>query len=160
MTPMIDVTFQLLIFFLCTLRFQTLEGKLGAYLPRDVGRGATPVGPLEKVGVRIDVVEAGTKVAEGSPGRPYDPSRDSRAYEFTGRVLRYSLGPRSTEDLETLRSWLAEQARVNPREDGRPRPCSIDARRGVLYGEVVRVLDLASEAGFEEIAFVGSGEKG
>ncbi len=160
MTPMIDVTFQLLVFFLCTLRFQTLEGKLSAHLPRAVGSGAVAAGPLEKVGVRIEVAEEGRKVAEGSLGRPYDPSRDGRAYDFVGRVLRYSLGPRATEDLGTLRSWLAEQARVNPGEDGRPRPCAIDARAGVRYGEVVRVLDLASEAGFQEIAFVGAVERG
>ena len=30
MTPMIDVTFLLLIFFLCTLKFKLLEGKLQA----------------------------------------------------------------------------------------------------------------------------------
>ncbi|MEL6716433.1 MAG: biopolymer transporter ExbD, partial [Planctomycetota bacterium] len=34
MTPMIDVTFLLLIFFMCTLKFKVLEGKLGAYLPK------------------------------------------------------------------------------------------------------------------------------
>ena len=28
MTPMIDVTFQLIIFFICTIKFKTLEGKL------------------------------------------------------------------------------------------------------------------------------------
>ena len=37
MTPMIDVTFLLLIFFMCTLKFKVLEGKLGPYLPKDVG---------------------------------------------------------------------------------------------------------------------------
>ncbi len=160
MTPMIDVTFQLLVFFLCTLRFQTLEGKLGAHLPRDVGSGPAVAGPLDKVGVRIDIVEEGRKVETRTPDRPHDPARDGRAYDLVGRVLRYSLGPRSTEDLGTLRSWLAEQAKVNPGENGRPRPCAIDARRGVRYGEVVRVVDLASEVGFLEIAFVGPVEGG
>ncbi len=37
MTPMIDVTFQLLIFFMVTSKFKTLEGKLAAYLPKDKG---------------------------------------------------------------------------------------------------------------------------
>ena len=37
MTPMIDVVFQLMIFFMCTIKFKTLEGKLTAYLPKDVG---------------------------------------------------------------------------------------------------------------------------
>lgn len=38
MTPMIDVTFLLLIFFMCACKFKTFEGKLAAYLPRDRGQ--------------------------------------------------------------------------------------------------------------------------
>ena len=45
MTPMIDVVFLLLIFFMCTLRFKTLEGKLAAYLPRDAGVNPWQVEP-------------------------------------------------------------------------------------------------------------------
>ena len=37
MTPMIDVVFLLLIFFMCSTKFKTLEGKLEAYLPKDLG---------------------------------------------------------------------------------------------------------------------------
>ena len=36
-TPMIDVVFQLLIFFMVAAKFKTLEGKLLAYLPKDKG---------------------------------------------------------------------------------------------------------------------------
>jgi len=43
MTPMIDVTFLLLIFFMCSIKFKLLDGKLAAYLPRDVGVNATPI---------------------------------------------------------------------------------------------------------------------
>ena len=39
MTPMIDVTFQLLIFFIVTLNFRTLEKKLDYRLPTDFGTG-------------------------------------------------------------------------------------------------------------------------
>ena len=37
MTPMIDVTFLLLVFFMCSLDFKSLEGKLSAYLPKKIG---------------------------------------------------------------------------------------------------------------------------
>ena len=37
MTPMIDCTFQLLIFFMVSTKFKTLEGLLAAYLPKDKG---------------------------------------------------------------------------------------------------------------------------
>ena len=41
LTPMIDVTFLLLIFFLCSIQFKVLEGKLSTYLPKDVGGAPT-----------------------------------------------------------------------------------------------------------------------
>ncbi|MFC1587195.1 ExbD/TolR family protein [Planctomycetota bacterium] len=37
MTPMIDVVFLLLIFFMCAAKFKTLESKLETRLPRDIG---------------------------------------------------------------------------------------------------------------------------
>jgi biopolymer transport protein ExbD len=43
MTPMIDVTFLLLIFFLCSIKFKLLDGKMQTYLPRDVGVNSTPM---------------------------------------------------------------------------------------------------------------------
>jgi biopolymer transport protein ExbD len=42
MTPMIDVTFLLLVFFLCATKFKTLERKLDSYLPKDTGPAPTP----------------------------------------------------------------------------------------------------------------------
>ena len=41
-TSMIDVTFLLLIFFMCSIKFKVLEGKLQTYLPKDVGVNTTP----------------------------------------------------------------------------------------------------------------------
>ena len=56
MTPMIDVTFLLLIFFLCTIKFKILEGKIPAYLPKDVGVNTTPIDKqLEKIEIDLGV---------------------------------------------------------------------------------------------------------
>ena len=41
MTPMIDVVFQLLIFFLVNMKFKTLDMKIEAFLPKDRGLAAT-----------------------------------------------------------------------------------------------------------------------
>jgi hypothetical protein len=41
MAPMIDVTFLLLVFFLCSVRFKVLEGKLDTFLPKQGGTEAT-----------------------------------------------------------------------------------------------------------------------
>ena len=62
MTSMIDVTFLLLIFFMCTLKFKTLEGKLAAYLPKDVGVNTSEAEEIEKVEVLIKVANEGNKL--------------------------------------------------------------------------------------------------
>ena len=41
MTPMIDIVFQLLIFFLLSAKFISLEGQLSSYLPKDRGLQAS-----------------------------------------------------------------------------------------------------------------------
>ena len=68
MTPMIDVTFQLLIFFMLTIEFKILEGKLAAYLPKDVGVNTSDAEPKEKVEIRIKVEQEGSKLDPESGG--------------------------------------------------------------------------------------------
>ncbi len=47
LTPMIDVTFLILIFFMCTLKFKTLDAKFVSYLPTDRGLGTPMVDSFE-----------------------------------------------------------------------------------------------------------------
>jgi biopolymer transport protein ExbD len=56
-TPMIDVVFLLLIFFMCTLQFKTLEGKLATYLPTDRGVKCTfeVLSPIEKIRLKLSL---------------------------------------------------------------------------------------------------------
>jgi biopolymer transport protein ExbD len=56
MTPMIDVIFQLLIFFMCSLKFKSLEGKLASYLPKDVGLQNSIVASPKLDEVRIKLI--------------------------------------------------------------------------------------------------------
>lgn len=42
MTPMIDVVFLLLIFFMCATKFKQVEQRLDCFLPEDEGQMATP----------------------------------------------------------------------------------------------------------------------
>ena len=151
MTPMIDVTFLLLIFFLCTIKFKVLEGKLAAYLPKDVGVNSSQAEPIEKVEVTIQVDKAGTKVyADGAgKGTPWQGEGDRR-FSFQGRELRYNLGPRKTTDLDTLVTWIEP---LYKKEDNTP--ATIDCRPGTVYGDMVPVLDAFVEAKFEKITFVG-----
>ena len=154
MTPMIDVTFLLLIFFLCTIKFKVLEGKLAAYLPKDVGVNSGQSGPKEKVEVVIKVKTEGQRVyaANGETadkGMPWNGEPDRR-FEFVGRRLEYSVGPRKTADVAELGKWLRDLHKKDPES-----PSTIDCRPKSVYGDMVPVLDALVGANFEEITFVG-----
>ena len=89
MTAMIDVTFLLLIFFLCTLRFRTLEGILSSYLPRDVGLNQMPELKLEPLELVIGVVDPGARLDPVTGGAWSGRGR----FETEGRVISYRVGP-------------------------------------------------------------------
>jgi biopolymer transport protein ExbD len=150
MTPMIDVTFLLLIFFLCTIKFKTLEGKLAAYLPKDIGVNTMQAEKKEKVEIVIKVAEAGVKVDPRDPSVPWS---GKGRYAWSGRQMRYSIGPFTTMDIDKLRERLTKLYQQDPERDS-----TIDPRQGVVYGDVVGVLDAAIEANYRSITFVGSYE--
>ena len=149
MTPMIDVTFQLLIFFMLTIEFKTLEGKLAAYLPKDVGVNQTEAEPKEKVEIKIKVVEEGSKVDPFTPSMPWT---GTGPYKFgNDRVVTYSIGPRTTRDTEELRRRLQELYRADPEQ-----AATIDPQTGTVYEDVVEILDVAIQVGYEDITFIGA----
>jgi len=154
MTPMIDVTFLLLIFFMCTLKFKTLEGKLAAYLPKDVGVNTTQAEPIEKVEIMIRVLNPGNKI-KPQDGSAYNESVGGRFVYDSTRQVQYAVGTTKTQSLKTLGDKLTELHRRDPE-----RPATIDARSGVIYADVVKVLDEAIAADFTDITFVGAYPEG
>lgn len=155
MTPMIDVTFLLLIFFMCTLKFKTLEGKLSAFLPKDVGVNTTPAEPKEKIEIRMDVKSAGNKVrANGAPYTDQDESDRMRFVYDDSRVITYSIGAKKTTDLMEVQNTLRAFYKQDP-----TRPATIDPRKDIITSDVVSLLDVALDIGFSDITFVGSFEK-
>lgn len=150
MTPMIDVTFLLLIFFMCTLKFKTLEGKLAAYLPKDVGVNTSEAEPLEKVAIELRVRNEGTKLNAAGTG-PWDGRPSSRFSYGPDRLIEYKVGTRTTNSLKELEARLREIFQAQPE-----RPATIDPRHGANYEDVVGALDAALNAGFTSITFVGA----
>lgn len=162
MTPMIDVTFLLLIFFMLTIKFKTLEGKLSAYLPKDVGVNTSEAVPKEKIEISIKVLKEGTRLNVSGPNKGQVWNREGR-FEFVGRELEYRVGPWRSRpnDAEGLRKRLKnlfdEDVANFPDPEDR-RDVTIDPSKGTVYADVVGVLDAAIEAGFLSITFVGSYE--
>ena len=145
MTPMIDVTFQLIIFFMLQ-KFRTLEGKLSAFLPKDMGGRCVVSRPVPKLDVHVYLVREGTARREG--GRKV----------WTGRRLEWrvaSLRAGTFRDLERILS-KALPAAGDPKRPGHPLPVTIHPHRGVKYAEVTRTVDAVLQAGFERVLFSGS----
>lgn len=153
MTPMIDVTFLLLIFFMCTIKFKKLEGKLVAYLPKDMGQQTTIVPPVEKLDIRLDVVEEGRQM--GPTGEePYRPGVHPR-FTYVDRVFSIKIGPQtfSSDQIEQVADRLSVIAAADLE-----RPVTLDPRTGVVTEDVIKVLDRVLDAGFTKVSFAGSYE--
>ena len=123
--PMIDVTFLLVIFFLCTLNMRVLEGRLESRLPKD--RGQLPA-LVERLVDPLDLrVER-------------DPTR------VGGAVVR--VGPAGRSDLASLAPLLAAAKRATPDREVR-----LAAGEGVTHGMVMAVLDACLAVGLTQVRF-------
>lgn len=153
MTPMIDVVFLLLIFFMLTIKFKTLEGKLTAYLPKDVGVNPTPTdAKLEKVDIVIKVLKEGTRLM---PLRddPFPPDGTGPFRHGPDRVLQYQVGSMTTNSIVELSNRLKQLNQAQP-----DRAATIDPKTKTTYADLVLVLNTAVLAGFTDITFKGSFE--
>ena len=147
MTPMIDVVFQLIIFFMCNIKYKTLEGRLDAYLPKDVGVNSGAAIQIEKVEVMIKVLEAGERRDPKNMNLPWS---GKGTFEYAGRKLTYQVGQRKTTDILEVRKMLTQLHREDP-----TRKATIDCRQGTVYADMIPVLDAAVDADFTDITFVG-----
>ena len=152
MTPMIDVVFQLIIFFMCNIKYKTLEGKLSAYLPKDVGVNTSQAEFKEKVEIMIRVVEPGAKVDPRDASLPWS---GAGRFDFVGRKLTYQIGLQKTTNLDELQKILRSLYQSDPE-----RKSAIDCRPGTVYADMVPVLDATVDAGFRDITFVGEYKPG
>ncbi|MBL4769756.1 MAG: biopolymer transporter ExbD [Planctomycetes bacterium] len=157
MTPMIDVTFLLLIFFMCTLKFKVLEGKLTAYLPKDVGVNSSDAPPVEKVQIDIHVIVEGNKVKPkakpSDPAVPYDDPTGESRYVYEGRKLSYTIGTQKFTDLAEVQKRLRKIRTQRGDDDA---PAVLQPYAGTIMGDVIPVLDAAVAADFTDITFGGA----
>ena len=128
LTSMIDVVFLLLIFFLCTMQFRVLEGRLETELP-DEG-GPSPATP--------EVV------------RLYEPL--DLHVRRAGDAPRVRVGLGAEHSLAALPGVLARLT-----DDGLAPtvPVRVHALDGTTYGDVVPVLDACLGAGLVTLHFAG-----
>ena len=124
MAPMIDVIFQLIIFFMCASTFLPTERQLKVNMPTS---------PMEVTSQQIDIPDEVNIVIKGDGtvmvnNRPYD-SPDSR-------------------QLPALSDMLAKLKKAFPKQ-----AVYIDPEKGVLHGRVVDVLNACAASQIENISF-------
>ncbi len=155
MTPMIDVVFLLIIFFLC-IDFRILEAKLPAYLPKTLGSNKQLTEPQEQLRIKIVCDEWGVKV-----DRPFQPAgKQNKAYLLDGHAVHYVVGPKHIDDLDLLKDELL---RIKPDKwitDPRTSqselvPVVLEPGTGAVYADVAPCVDAILSAGFQNIRFGG-----
>ncbi len=130
LTPMIDVTFQLLLYFLLTSTFRKDEGQIPGSLPALSG-----IPPKMSKLKPIKIVL-----------RPLGASRESVQYKV-GRLAPV------TNEIELQRLLLSAQKRVGTDEV----PIIIQSNGGVRWKYVVNVFNAAVVAKFKNIGFAQAG---
>ena len=152
MTPMIDVVFLLIVFFIC-IDFKVLESKLDAFLPTDKGSCDKPVVPEDQLVVRVHVEHRGTQVQ--------DPTRPAR-FQLKGHKVRLEVGPRVCGTFQAGEHELSRIAgdpssMIPDRATGGRKlmSCVVEGYPGTCYDDIARTADLCRAAGFEDIHFGG-----
>jgi hypothetical protein len=164
MTPMIDIVFQLIVFFVLTLRFKTLDERIDAQLPEDRGPAMIPVlvedtRPL----LRVKVFRAGIETpADARDDRTQVRVERSATLELPGAGADVgdaeALGARRAA-LERVRGELRRQRDAHGPEAGSVR-VEIAARGlkggAVPHGDVMALLDACLAEGLTEVTFEGT----
>ena len=135
MTPMIDVCFQLIVVFLCSMKFRTLDQKIEAFLPKDVGLNTSPATD-STVETKVDV-----------------KLRRKKGEEITRiLVLDNSIGNSSAPGI-----WNALAARLKDFTKGDQKvKGEIAAENEVPHEDVMHTLDSFMAAKLTNVSFRGT----
>ena len=161
MTPMIDVVFLLIIFFLC-IDFKILEAKLPAYLPKDVGSHSTDVEPQEKLNSKIVCEYWGDEKQRRALTPNEVKAGRIPSYYLDGHKVRWEVGPKRFRTLDKLLKELERVAKDRSKMQTDPKTGElklmgvvIEPGKETTYGDVAHTLDAIHVAGFKDISFGG-----
>jgi biopolymer transport protein ExbD len=172
MTPMIDVVFQLLIFFMLTMKFSEVEGKLLTTLPREKGTASTPPPPtLELSEIRIVVCADSRRECGGVERHLTDKGaheirsirKDATVCEVVVEQVpigsvRKSGGAAARETFRTAARKARELRDATPssRNPEKRAPVILDADSEVPYEHIIGIVDACTAAGILDLEFVGN----
>jgi biopolymer transport protein ExbD len=137
-TPMLDMSFQLMAFFILTFRPMPTEAQLGLSLPKEAG-GPSQVAPANPLDVEDDELVVQVTAADN------------------GGVAEVVAAPRSGEvklgpDTGKLFAYLKERAAGAAAEKKPPPKLRLEMADRLSYQFVVKLVDEARRAGFDRIS--------
>jgi biopolymer transport protein ExbD len=169
MTPMIDVVFQLLIFFMLSMHFKEVEGKLLSQLPKDKGLAPTHVLQPELQEIRIVICAGGdTRMHLHDKGKHEKADKPNETCKVMvekieiGDVFRtdkvagkaahnkaiyVSLGQKTAELYSTIPS---------SRDAARKPPVILDADSETPYEHIIGAVNACKSVGIDNVEFVGN----
>jgi len=138
MTPLIDVTFLLLIFFMCAMKFKTLERKVSAFLPKNKGQAITLIKIDEPAKITVQL------------------KRDQVAKATQVSLL----GSRIGMDAQGFSLLDRQLSVIRDNPVNKELPGELNAGPEVPHADVVRCVDAFMKAGIKNIEFVGTAPPG
>ncbi|MHC4605689.1 MAG: ExbD/TolR family protein [Planctomycetota bacterium] len=170
LTPFIDVIFQMLIYFMLTMHFKELEGKLLSQLPRKKGLEPQPDvhPPLNDVRIFLCTEPSAIREHMNNKGRHEQRRKDGSVctafVELTelGALHKTERRPAMRAPNRRLYRLIGEKTReiweITPDywDENRRPPVILDADSEVPYEHVIGVLNACKEAGVPELEFVGN----
>lgn len=165
MTPMIDVVFLLLIFFLLTMKFTDLEGKLVTHLPRDKGPNSGPAPVPEEVRIYLcaETSPSGIRCHREDKGRhdsPQNPRLDGAEVEIHVERRLMGLARRDPDvpphALYDSTARTAARMRSALALDLDPAPILIDADSEVPFDHVIGILNALKRHGIHHVEFTAN----
>lgn len=141
MSPMIDIVFNLLIFFLCATKFKTAEGAIETYLPKDQGQPTqVQQQPLEDVRITVS----------------WQADSQSATIRLGANLLTEA-GDWDVADSSLSPVWprLAEQLRLlkESHTGTESLPVTLDVRPEVPHQYAVSALNEVIRVGLKEVRF-------
>ncbi len=157
MTPMIDIVFQLILFFLFNLRFKSLDFRIETQLPRDRGLAATPE-------IKTDIPSIKVTLFRENAGQEhaYTKLKIAGGAMITLPEVKWTRNRKDDQAIENLldekyapiQAQIAALFRANPQLKGEIE-CPPPKGGAVPHVDVMRVLDCFLGAGVTEVNFVG-----
>ena len=135
-TPLIDVAFLLLIFFMSAMKFKTLERKVAAFLPKDRGLAKTKIKLEEKPKITVELKR--TKGEKHTRVKLLDSEIGIDEVGFSELRRRIAGIKKQSDEL----------------------PGEINAWAEVPHSDVVKAIDAFMAAEITDITFVGAPPKG